>query len=306
MPPPSRRSDDRPAGVDLNAVANELYTTPPERFIAAREDQVAATKTAGDAAAARRIHALRRPTLAAWASNLLVREKPEEVQQFLQLGEALRRAHQDLDGAQIRELGGQQWKVISALSRQAVQLAQGVGQRITDTVQRDIEATLRAVVADPGAADEWAAGRLHSALTPPADLPTADTAGTAATRPPSSPLAPARSSKDNSAASRRKDRAQQLADAKRAAKEAARRQRDAQKQQAKDHTEADRAAAERDRAQRHVDGLEQQLHDAREAAESAGQAVEDAAARQAHADDAVAQAERDVGAANRHVQRLSR
>ncbi len=42
--------------------------------------------------------------LSAWASNLLVREQPDEVQRLVHLGEALRQAHQDLDGEQLREL----------------------------------------------------------------------------------------------------------------------------------------------------------------------------------------------------------
>lgn len=90
--------------MDLDAVADELYGLRPEDFTAARAARVAAARTAGDRALAERIGKLRRPSLSAWASNLLVREQPEQIEPLLKLGEALRQAHQDLDGAQLRAL----------------------------------------------------------------------------------------------------------------------------------------------------------------------------------------------------------
>ncbi|MFF4519594.1 hypothetical protein [Streptomyces mirabilis] len=53
------------AGHELETALDELYTTPPSGFVARRETLAAAAKTAGRVDDARRIHAARRPTLAA-------------------------------------------------------------------------------------------------------------------------------------------------------------------------------------------------------------------------------------------------
>lgn len=155
---------------DPDAALDALYAVPPPQFVARRGELAAEAKQAGDTAGARAVRGARRPTLAAWAANLLVRSRPRETRQFLDLGLALREAHRTFDPGRLRELSRQQWRVINALSAQAAQLAEDSGQRLSDTVRREVESTLRAVLADPGAADRWAAGRLESALTPPAGL----------------------------------------------------------------------------------------------------------------------------------------
>ncbi|MGW5665410.1 hypothetical protein ACWEWG_36140 [Streptomyces sp. NPDC003758] len=104
----------------MDVVADELYGLPPGDFTPARDARVKAARAAGDRDLADQIRRLRRPTQAAWASNLLMREQPEEVQRLLQLGEALRQAQKDLDGEQLRELSAQQHQLTSALpGRQA-------------------------------------------------------------------------------------------------------------------------------------------------------------------------------------------
>ncbi|MFF4214587.1 hypothetical protein ACFYZE_35720 [Streptomyces sp. NPDC001796] len=108
--------------MDLDAVADELYALAQGDFTAASDERAKAARAAGDRELAEQIRRLRRPTLAAWASNLLVREQPDEVQRLLQLGEALRQAHKNLDGEQLRELSAQQHQVTFALVRQASQL----------------------------------------------------------------------------------------------------------------------------------------------------------------------------------------
>ncbi|MFE2631832.1 hypothetical protein ACFXDP_28475, partial [Streptomyces sp. NPDC059374] len=59
--------------VDLDAVADELYGLRPEQFTAARNERVAAARSAGNRKLADAIGRLRRPSLSAWASNTLVR-----------------------------------------------------------------------------------------------------------------------------------------------------------------------------------------------------------------------------------------
>ncbi|GAA1247185.1 hypothetical protein [Streptomyces javensis] len=153
--------------MDLDAVADELYTLPPADFTATRDERAKDARTAGDRELAERIRRLRRPTKAAWASNLLVRRQPDEAEQVLRLGEALRQAHQDLDGGQLRKLSTQQRQVIAALARQARDLTAQAGQPIGEGAQREVEETLRAVLADPDAGQEWLRGRLAKPLTAP-------------------------------------------------------------------------------------------------------------------------------------------
>jgi hypothetical protein len=153
--------------VDLESVTEELYGLRPDRFTAARNARAAEARKAGDRALAEAVRALRRPTLAAWVSNLLVRERPAEARSLAALGDGLRRAHRELDGERLRELSRKQHAVVAALARQARQLAADAGQPVGDDVQHEVEATLHAVLADPAAAGEWASGRLVRPLSAP-------------------------------------------------------------------------------------------------------------------------------------------
>ncbi|AOT62552.1 hypothetical protein [Streptomyces rubrolavendulae] len=153
--------------MDVESVADELYGLRPSEFTALRERRAAEARTAGDRALADRVKALRRPTAAAWASNLLVRARPDDARSLVALGEALRRAHRDLDGARLRELGRQQHVLVAALAREAQRLTAEAGERIRDSARGQVEATLHAALADPEAAGEWLAGRLSRALDAP-------------------------------------------------------------------------------------------------------------------------------------------
>ncbi|MGW3032168.1 hypothetical protein ACWDCB_13185 [Streptomyces sp. NPDC001178] len=159
--------------LDLETVSDELYALKPEDFTAARDARAAEARRAGDRTLAGKISKLRRPSLSAWASNLLVREQPEETDALLRLGEGLRQAHRDLDGAQLRELSRRQHALINALSRQARQLASQAGHPVGEGVQREVETILHAVLADPDAAREWAGGRLVKAFDQAVGFPQA-------------------------------------------------------------------------------------------------------------------------------------
>lgn len=160
--------------VDVEEIIDTLYALPPARFTAARDEAAARAKRAGDPAAGKRIAGLRRPTLAAWTSNTLVRAKPDEVEQFRQLGQALRAAHRSLDGEQLRDLSHQQHVVVGALAREALRLAQEAGTAVSETVLREVEQILYAALADPEAAAAWASGRLTKAPALPTEFPGVD------------------------------------------------------------------------------------------------------------------------------------
>ncbi|MER7564095.1 hypothetical protein ABTZ93_14135 [Streptomyces sp. NPDC097941] len=295
----------------MEAVLDELYTTPPSGFVTRRETLALAAKTAGRVDDARRIRAARRPTLAAWAANLLLRSQPEESRQFLELGRALREAYQTLDPAGLKDLSAQRRRVVSALSRQAAQLARDAGQQLSEPVQQDLEATLRAVLADPEAADQWAGGRLVSALTPPSEFrpgstPVASRPGTRSRpAPPPPPPPPARATKDE-VAERRRARQEQLARARQDAEAAEQRLREERARQADADAELQRARERTEQARRQASTVEEQLQQAREECRRAENEQQKAEEDSRSAADALARAERAAHESAQQVRRMSR
>nr|WSX72958.1 hypothetical protein OH826_03295 [Streptomyces sp. NBC_00899]WSX80975.1 hypothetical protein OH826_48215 [Streptomyces sp. NBC_00899] len=287
-------------GEDLAAALDDLYGTPPPGFVARREELAARAKAAGRAEDARRLHRARRPTLGAWAANLLVRSRQQESRQFLELGRALRDAHRTLDGDQLKELSAQQWRVISALSRQAAQLAEQAGRRLPESAQREVESTLRAVLADPDAAERWSTGRLETALTPPAGLPSADAPQAAPTRGPAAPAAAA----DDLAERRRRRHRDQVARARKEAKAAEQAVRDHRKEQTAAGRALQAARDRREQAQHQAAAVEEQLRQARQVLRDADQEQREAEDHQQAAAETLTRAERDAQAAAVKVDRL--
>ncbi|MFG2577103.1 hypothetical protein [Streptomyces sp. NPDC048481] len=329
---------------DVEAALDELYAAPPSEFVPLRERLALAARTEGRPQDARRLHAARRPTLAAWAANLLLRAREQESRRFLELGRALREAYGNLDAQGVRELSEQRRSVVSAMSRQAAELAGEAGHRLSDAARRDVEATLRAVLADQDAADRWAAGRLESALTPPSEFPSVTGAATggparagsakqapdssrsdppeASTRSPRSPRSsqPSQSSrKQDEPAERRRRRREQEAEARRASEAADRRLGDLQTALAEAEEELHRAQDRQERARRRHADAGQRLHDAerelRQAEGEVRQAEQDlhgaeqerrtADERRRAAADAVTAAGREARDAERKLRRLT-
>lgn len=309
-----KKADVKKADVekaDVEQALDELYATPPTAFVPRREVLTAEAKTDGRAEDARRIHAARRPSLAAWSANLLLRSEPEESRRFLELGRALREAYLNLDAGGVKELSEQRRSIVAAMSRQAAELAAQAGHRLSDTVRRDVEATLRAVLADQDAADRWATGRLESALTPPADFPgrtTATTATTGTSRKPdraTAAPAPARSRAKDEVAERRREKQERLGQAREAARAADRQLRDLRAARADAEARLERARDRHDRAGRDMSAAEQRLREAREELQRAEKEQREAEKRCQAAGDATSRAEEAAREATREVKRLS-
>ncbi|MEU4269994.1 hypothetical protein [Streptomyces sp. NPDC026092] len=175
--------------MDVEQVIDELYGVAPGEFVASRDARAAEARSAEDPAGAKRIAALRRPTLAAWASNRFVRERPEDVRRLLALGETLQEAHRLLDPKTFREASGQQNKVIAAEVRATAALAEEAGHPLSASVKEEVEQLLRAVLADPDIAAEWSAGRLAK----PPEAPVGFGGITPDSLPPRPPTKPAKS-----------------------------------------------------------------------------------------------------------------
>ncbi|MER6127753.1 hypothetical protein ABT173_35265 [Streptomyces sp. NPDC001795] len=248
--------------MDLDAVVDELYGLPPGEFTAARDERAKAAQAAGDRELAEQIRRLRRPAMAAWASNLLVREQPGDAERLLQLGEALRQAHQDLDGEQLRELSAQQHRLTLALAREASGLAARAGRVISDDTRQEIQDTLRAVLADPEAAEQWAKGRLTKPLSAPVGFPTPS-------QQPAPAPAPRRATRPagevadlDAARARRREQQESLKRARKQAAEAERELHEREGELAAAEGEQSRAEEEQQQAEQRVSDLSRQLRDA--------------------------------------------
>ncbi len=150
---------------------DELYTLPVDGFIPARTRLAKELKAAGDREGAARIQSLRKPTVAAWAVNQLVRREPEAVDELFDAVGALRTAQEKaLRGAGRRELqeaGARRKAAVDRLTDAAGgildEAGHGAGRASLDAVTN----TLLAVATDPEAARLVRSGRLEKELPPP-------------------------------------------------------------------------------------------------------------------------------------------
>lgn len=153
------------SATDLEQIADELYGLRPEEFTAARDAAVREARSAGDPELGKAVKALRRPSVAAWTVNLLVRRRADLVEQVVGLGDSLREAQAQLQGDALRELTRQRRQLVSAVTSEARSLATEEGQQLTDAVTRQVEDTLQAAMADPEAAVAVLSGLLTQPLS---------------------------------------------------------------------------------------------------------------------------------------------
>ncbi|MEU6073050.1 hypothetical protein [Micromonospora sp. NPDC047074] len=148
-------------------LVHRLYTTPPDRFVAIRDEAAAEARRSGDPKAAREIARLRRPTVAAWLVNLLAIRRPELVADLAQLAEALRDAQRGLRGPRLRELSAQRRAAVGALVAEVRKLAAGAegAPSAGKLPLAEVEATLNAALADADVAEQVRSGRLLRAAT---------------------------------------------------------------------------------------------------------------------------------------------
>ncbi|MDR7280747.1 hypothetical protein [Catenuloplanes atrovinosus] len=137
-----------------------LYGEPPERFTAARDRAVAEARARGDAAGAKEIAALRKPTIAAWLVNLLAIRRPELLADLAALAGEMRAAQRELRGAQLRELSAQRRRVVSSLVAEVRTLAGAAGVSTAKLPLNEVEDTLNAALSDEGIAASVRSGRL--------------------------------------------------------------------------------------------------------------------------------------------------
>ena len=150
---------------ELAALAEPLYAGPVGDFVAARDALARQATAAGDKPLAAEVKKLRKPSVAAWAVNLLVRREHQQIEQVLGLAASLRAAAAALDGDELRQLTRQRRQLTSALTTTARGRARAAGTRLSESVAEQVEGVLTAAMLDPVAADVVLTGRLVSAFT---------------------------------------------------------------------------------------------------------------------------------------------
>lgn len=147
----------------LLEIADELYGLGLPEFTPARDARAKELKAA-DAELSRQVKGLRKPSLAAWVVDLLVRHESEQVDQVIAIGAALREAQANLAGEELRALTRQRRQLTAAVTTRARALAAKHGQRVTPAVSDQVEATLTAAMVDEACARAVRSGLLVAAL----------------------------------------------------------------------------------------------------------------------------------------------
>ncbi|HSN37400.1 MAG TPA: hypothetical protein VLT34_13700 [Arthrobacter sp.] len=150
----------------LADVAARLYALPFDEFVAARTaaaKDVSAEK--GQRTHAADIRSLPKPSVAAWAVNMLAFRRPEVLLELAGLGRSMRAAQASLDAPELRRLGSERRQLLGAAVRAATAVTEEQGRKISAAIAAEVEETLRAATADEGAAAAVQSGRLLRGLS---------------------------------------------------------------------------------------------------------------------------------------------
>lgn len=160
----------------LLAIAAELYALGPAEFTPARDARAKELKGSDLAAPVKK---LKKPSVAAWVVNQLVRHETEQVEQVLSVGAALREAQANLAGDELRELTRQRRQLTAAVTTRARAVAAEQGVKVTASVADQVEATLTAAMVDEACAAAVRSGLLVAGLSA-TGVDSADVAGAVA------------------------------------------------------------------------------------------------------------------------------
>jgi hypothetical protein len=154
----------------IAGIAGPLYALPYGEFVAARTAAAKGVSSVGLTPAEQRalaadVRALPKPSLAAWAVNMLSTHHPEILRELAELGEAMQAAQSALDAAALRRLAQERRRLLAGAVTTAQVLATQQGRAIGAPVATEVEQTLRAATADPGAAAAVQSGCLLRALS---------------------------------------------------------------------------------------------------------------------------------------------
>ncbi|SDT72872.1 hypothetical protein [Jiangella sp. DSM 45060] len=292
--------------MNLDDAADELYALPPDEFVEARNTLAKRLKSEGAGDVAARVKALRKPTVAAWLTNQLVRQHDDDVQALADLGERMRRAMSAMDGAALRELTAERKKQVDGLLKAARKVAAAAGQKAGPDLIEAVAASLDAAIADPRAAEVLRAARLSHGLEHVGFGAVEDDGEAAEVI----SLSEARVARGQRLETTRRPRATPAAEAEAEPAGSAASESAAEPESAGDQARAEReleqAEAAVDAAEDQVDDAEAALDDQRQRLERAQEAVERLTEELAAARRELEQARDDVGSAEDDVETARR
>ena len=147
---------------DLLDIADELYGLPLADFTPARDakaKELKGTDLAGP------VKALKKPTMAAWVVNMLVRHETEQVDQVLAVGRGAPRRGPVARWQGAGELTKQRRQLTAAVTTRARGVAGSLDTKVTQAVADQVESTLTAAMLDPDCARGLRSGLLVTHLT---------------------------------------------------------------------------------------------------------------------------------------------
>jgi hypothetical protein len=257
---------------------DELYGAPLDRFVPARTELAKALRKEGRREEAAEVAALRKPSVAAWAVNQLIRTQGRSVQELFGAGDELRRAHEQAasgrgDAQALRKATQAERAAVDTLMESARGLLTSDGHELSPAVVDRVAETLRAAALDPDARAEVSEGRLERELRH-VGLGLLGDVGAAP--------APALAPKRKAAAPKREPEQQRKAEARereraQALKEARSTEKDARRELERAQRAVDSAQSRRDKAAAALDDADRELADARAQAEAATAAHDQAA-----------------------------
>lgn len=154
--------------MDLDASIDELFSLPPDAFIAARDRLAKQLRESGDREPASAVKALRKPTLIAWALNQLARRERGGLEALIVSGgdlkTAQRKALSGVEGPAFRSAMEQRRKLVRSLTRRGIEIL-GEAGRGPQSAEEEIARTLEAASTDAEAADALLQGRLEKPLS---------------------------------------------------------------------------------------------------------------------------------------------
>jgi hypothetical protein len=146
----------------------DLYGLPLEQFIDERAALAKQLRANDERDEAKRVAALKKPTVAAWAVNQLVRTQSKTIKALFQAGDDIAAAAaKGKQGAEkLREATKRQRGALDELMEAAEGLLSAEGKGLGAATLEHVSETLRAAALDPDARDEVAAGCLTRELQP--------------------------------------------------------------------------------------------------------------------------------------------
>jgi hypothetical protein len=273
---------------------DDLYGLPLDQFVPERSALVKSLRAEKRRDEAAPVAALRKPSVAAWAVNQLVRSQGTAIGELYAAGDALRDAQAALldgsgDGRALRAANERERAAVDTLVQAARGLLDPDGHELSATVVERVADTLHAAALDESAREQVRAGRLERELRH-VGLGLGESVFAAAPAKPPKAAKPAKPAKPATTAKpAKRDRELQAREA--------RKQAEAAKQAERERAAAQKAArAAETAARRRVERSRSALRNAEQRRERAARAL-------AEADEALQAAQAEAGEAAREHER---